>query len=120
MKDRIMRWWVYFRHGHGSYLTFLLSFTNFIVIQYYFLIETIPSLSFLFPHLLWFVLTFFLCYLPISVIVGWWDYKKGVVPTQSKIGSLASPWTRDLATALILICDGKNEEAKKILKKWKW
>ena len=32
--------------------------------------------------------------------------------------SMASPWTRDLARALILIAEGKNEEAIKVLEKW--
>jgi len=118
MKDRLIRWWVYFRRGHSTYLTFLLSFLNFIVIQYKLVIESIPSLYAMFPNLIKFVVIFLLIYPPMSVLVGWLDFKKGAVPVESAVGALASPWAKDVARSLSLICEGRYEEAKKILEKW--
>lgn len=117
-KARLLRLWTYFRRGHSTYLIFLLSFANFIVIQYNFLVKSIPFLSSVFPSLSLFVVLFATFYLPVSVLVGWMDYKKGAVPIDLALSNLANPWTKDLAKALMLICDGKKEEAQKILRKW--
>ncbi|MHA1664400.1 MAG: hypothetical protein ACTSVW_01035 [Candidatus Njordarchaeales archaeon] len=118
MKGRILRYWTYFRRGHSTYLVFFLSFANFMVIQYRLLIEYVPFLEALFYSLTTFVATFCLVYIPLATIIGWLDYKKFAVPMDSTVMAKASPWNRDLVRALILICDGKNEEAKKILQKW--
>jgi len=118
MKDRILRMWTYFRRGHTTYLSFLISFANFIAIQYHLVIEAIPLLSNIFSRLIYFVFVFIIIYLPISTMIGWVDFKKGAVPTESTIGALASPWAKDIARSLSLICEGRYEEAKKILEKW--
>jgi len=117
-KDRILRWWTYFRRGHGTYLVFFLSFANFIVIQYRLLVEYIPAMKLMFSSLLAFAAAFFLIYVPLAILIGWYDYKKFAVPVESTIGAKASPWNRDIAKALMLIAEGKNKEAIKILKKW--
>jgi len=113
-----LRYWTYFRRGHNTYLAFLLSFANFMVIQYRLLIEYMPALKAIFQHLLVFAVTFFLIYVPISIVIGWYDYRKFAVPIDASIAAKASPWVRDLATALILMAEGKNAGAKEILKKW--
>ena len=118
MKTKILRYWTYFRRGHGTYLAFLMSFANFMVIQYRLLVEYVPFLEALFSSLTAFAVTFFLVYLPTATIMGWLDYKKFAVPVDQTIGAQASPWVQDLAKALTLMCDGKNEEAKRVLQKW--
>lgn len=118
MKSRLFRWFIYFKAGHGAYLTFLLSFANFIVIQYNLLISSVPLLATLFPRFAYFIATFIIIYIPTSTVIGWIDYKRGTVPVQQALGASVSPWAQDLAQSLILICDGKTEEAKKILQKW--
>jgi len=117
-KYRVLRWWSYFRRGHSTYLVFLISFANFIVIQYRLLIEYVPLLRMVFVNLLAFAIVFFIVYIPLAVIIGWLDYRKFAVPVDTALIAKASPWTRDLAKALILIAEGKNEEAIKILRKW--
>ncbi len=117
-KDTFLRWLTYFRRGHTAYLTFLISFANFIVIQYRLLIQHIPALQVIFSGLLAFTIVFFLMYVPISTLIGWWDYKKFAVPMESRVKAQASPWTRDLAKALTFIAMGENEKAIKILEKW--
>ena len=118
MKERILRYWTYFRRGHGTYLAFLLSFANFMVIQYRLLIEYMPVLKAIFSQLLIFAATFFLVYVPVATVIGWYDYRKFAVPIDASIAAKASPWTRDLAKALMFMAEGKNKDARKILKKW--
>ncbi len=118
LKARLLRYWTYFRRGHTVYLAFLLSFANFVVIQYNMVIKNVAFLKDLFAHLTYFAIVFALLYIPTAVIIGWYDYRKFAVPTETALRSMASPWTQDLARALILIAEGKNEEAIKVLKKW--
>ena len=118
MKSKVLRYWTYFRRGHGTYLAFLMSFANFMVIQYRLLVQYIPFLEALFSSLIAFAATFFLVYLPTATIIGWLDYKKFAVPVDATVAAQANPWVRDLAKTLMLICDGKNGEAKEILSKW--
>ena len=117
-KQRILRWWTYFRRGHNTYLVFLMSFANFIVIQYRLLIEYVPFLKYMFSSLTAFALTFIAIYIPLSIIIGWLDYKKGLVRTEVSLLAQRNPFFKDLAKALILMSEGKSEEARKILEKW--
>ena len=117
-KIKFLRYWTYFRRGHTTYLAFLMSFANFMVIQYRLLIEYVSFLEALFSSLTAFALTFFLVYMPIATVIGWLDYKKFAVPVDLTVSAKANPYLRDLAKALMLMCDGKNGEARKILRKW--
>jgi len=117
-KERILRCWTYFRRGHSTYLVFLVSLANFIVIQYRLLVEYIGALRLLFPSLILFALSFVMMYVPLATIIGWLDYRRLAVPVDMTVATRASPWHRDMAKALLLIAMGKNEEAVKILEKW--
>jgi len=117
-RQRILRWWTYFRRGHSTYLVFLLNFANFIVIQYRLLVQYIPVMQFLFSSMIAFAIAFFFIYVPFSILLGWYDYKYLSIPVDKALGARASPWNRDLAKALILMAKGKNKEAIKILEKW--
>lgn len=118
LKNRVLRYWAYFRRGNSTYLVFLISFANFIVIQYRLLIQYVPFLEAIFSSLLVFALTFFLIYVPLATVIGWADYKKGAVPIETSLIAQTGPWYRDISRALILICEGKYDEAKKLLEKW--
>jgi len=118
VRNKILRYWTYFRRGHGTYLAFLLSFANFMVIQYRLLIEHMPLLRDVFFSLIAFAVTFLLVYVPVATILGWLDYKRLAVPIDLTISAKSSPWVQDLAKALMLICDEKYEDAKKTLQKW--
>ena len=115
---KLIRYWVYFQRGHRSYLAFLISFANFVVIQYRLFVQYVSFLSQIFPHLLHFIAIFIVIYVPVSIVVGWLDYKKVSVPVETTLHVEVNPWNKDLARALYLLAEGKNEEAKKILKKW--
>lgn len=118
MKRRLIRFLAYFRRGHNIYLAFILSFANFVVIQYRLLVEHVTFLREVFTSLTLFALVFTLTYVPLAILLGWLDYRKICVPVETELMSRANPWVRDLAYALYLIADGKNEEAKRVLKKW--
>jgi len=118
MKNRILRYWTYFRRGHSTYLVFLLNFANFMVIQYRLLIEYVSFLELLFSSLTAFAVTFFLFYLPAATIIGWLDYKELAVPIDLRVRARANPWVKDLAKALALMCEEKFDDAQKILQKW--
>lgn len=118
MKKRLLRTWTYFRRGHAVYLAFVMSFMNFIVIQYRLLIEQIPVLAFIFSQLYVFALIFVLVYIPLSAIIGWIDYRRGSVPVDQEVAAQVNPWTIDLAKALQYIAQGENDKAIQVLEKW--
>ena len=118
MKARLLRIWTYFRRGHAVYLAFVISFMNFIVIQYRLLIEQIPMLSFIFSHLYLFAIMFVFVYIPISAIIGWIDYKRGSVPVDQEIAAQVNPWAIDLAKAIQYLAQGENDKATQTLEKW--
>lgn len=58
--------WFEFRQGHGTYLGFILSFVNFVLITYNLLLEKMFTNLTLFQ----FCVIFGLLYTPISIIIG--------------------------------------------------
>ena len=71
----IRRRWLDFRNGHSIYLAFLLTFINFILISYNFLIKQLPfgiGDSMTLPS---FILLFILIYIPTAITLGVWHRK---------------------------------------------
>ncbi|RMF31407.1 MAG: hypothetical protein D6752_02235 [Candidatus Nitrosothermus koennekii] len=71
-KDWLRRRWFEFRQGHSIYLVFIMSFSNFILINYRLLIERVPSLQAIFSELWIFVLFFIVIYIPAAILIGHW------------------------------------------------
>ena len=74
-KGFIRRRWLDFRNGHSIYLAFLLTFINFILISYNFLIKQLPfgiGDSMTLPS---FILLFVLIYIPTAITLGVWQRK---------------------------------------------
>lgn len=74
-KGFIRRRWLDFRNGHSIYLAFLLTFINFILISYNFLIKQLPfgiGDSMTLPA---FILLFVLIYIPTAITLGVWHRK---------------------------------------------
>jgi hypothetical protein len=70
------RRWLDFRQGHSIYLIFLMTFANFIVIQYRLLIDRMPSIDSLTGgNIIGFAMTFIAIYVPLSIIIGYWHRK---------------------------------------------
>lgn len=120
MKARLLRIWVYFHRGHGVWLAFILSFLNFIAIQYTQIIERVPFLKMIFPQLTVFFLLFVLVYGPLAILIGWYDYRRGSIPTSSRLSAKASPFYRDVAKALILLSEDtvSKEKVRELMRKW--
>ena len=118
LRERLSRYWTYFRRGHNIYLAFWLSFANFITIQYNLLVRNVVFLKDIFTHLTYFAIAFLLLYIPAAMIIGWYDYRRFAMPVELTLRARTNPWTRDLARALICLAEGRNEEAIRILEKW--
>ena len=74
------RRWFDFRQGHGMYLVFAMTFTNFVLIFYRLLIEQIELLENVITNLWIFVVIFLSVYIPVAILIGNWHRK-----TQMKI-----------------------------------
>jgi len=116
--DFILRVWIYYKRGHSTYLAFLVSFMNFITIQYTLLISRFTFLSLIFRDLIIFAISFLIVYIPLATIIGWLDIKRGAVPREFKISYSVSEWHRDITRALYYLSQKKYKEAEEILKKW--
>ncbi len=108
------RWWE-FRQGHSTYLIFLLTFMNFVLIAYRLLIEKIPFIQELFPQLWIFVLTFVLVYIPLSIIIGNW-HRRTQLRVESTINVLENPlWAKMFRTMLdVQTGRASKEEIEKV------
>lgn len=69
------RRWLDFRQGHSVYLIFLMTFANFITIQFALLIDRVPALYSIFPDLWIFAVIFVSGYVPLAVVIGYWHRK---------------------------------------------
>lgn len=68
----IRRRWLDFRQGHSIYLVFLMTFANFVTIQYALIIDRVPAFSSVFGSLWVFALAFVALYAPLAVAIGYW------------------------------------------------
>lgn len=82
------------------------------------MVEGIPWLQDIFPTIWHFVLVGFSIYVPLTMFMGYIDFKKISVPTDSTLVAKANPYSRDLAKAISLISEGKTEEARALLEQW--
>ncbi len=114
LKVRLME---HFRKGHGSYGGYVVSFLNFVVIQYSRFSVYLSTLGLLFGTIFGFGAVFICIYIPVMMLLGYLDWKF-VQPARQELHSETSPFNKDLTKALILMCDNKNEEAKIVLSRW--
>ena len=77
--------WYDFRQGHAIYLAFIMTFANFITIQYALLIAKAPILSSIFSNILIFAVVFIMIYFPLSMIIGYWHRKNQLSVEQEAI-----------------------------------
>ena len=121
--------WIYFKSGHSGYFTFILSLSNFIVLQYNLLVERIPFLKHVIPRMSTFIILFSLVYFPVAVIVGYYDIRRGTTMRRPFL----TPYTQDtieshikLRRSLKHFYNGEKDEAlkeleesEKLLNKWR-
>jgi hypothetical protein len=69
------RRWLDFRNGHSIYLIFIMTFANFVTIQYSLLIDKLPALNSIFNNIFAFAIVFVAAYVPLGMIIGYWHRK---------------------------------------------
>ncbi|MFZ0224969.1 MAG: hypothetical protein WCC17_15455 [Candidatus Nitrosopolaris sp.] len=112
------RRWLDFRNGHSIYLIFLMTFANFITIQYQLLLQRVPAIHSLHINILIFSLIFVAMYVPVGMIIGYWHRKNQfsveaeALFNQNQIGATINLFLIDLI-------DGKvTEEEKQHMRKY--
>lgn len=102
------RWWE-FRTGHSTYLIFILTFVNFILISYRLLIEKITFFQELIPNLYTFVALFLAFYIPSAIIIGNW-HRKTQLRVESTIQMNQNPVFAKMIRTLLDVQTGKSSE----------
>lgn len=107
------RWWE-FRLGHSTYLIFLLTFVNFILISYRLLVERIPFLQELVPELWVFMVLFLIIYIPTSIIIGYW-HRKTQLKVENTLGYQENPVLAKMFRIMLDVKTGNatDEDIKK-------
>jgi len=99
------RWWE-FRIGHSTYLIFILTFVNFVLISYRLLIERIPVLQDIVPELWIFMVMFLVIYIPASIIIGFW-HRKTQLKVEQTLTLQQNPFIAKLFRTLLDVQTGK-------------
>lgn len=92
--------------GHGTYLIFILTFVNFVLISYRLLIEKIPFLKGIVPELWIFVVVFLAFYIPSSIIIGFW-HRKTQLKVEQTLTLQQNPFIAKLFRTLLDVQTGK-------------
>ena len=102
-----------FRQGHSIYLVFIMTFANFITIQYKLVLEQIPVVDTITGGSIFgFAILFVALYVPIGILIGFWHRKSQwkveaeALFKENKIG--ATMWL-----FVIDLIDGKITEKEK-------
>ena len=82
---------LYFRRGYATYISFPLSLMNMSIIGYNFAFKEMSFIPESFKHLWVFILIFFFTFIPISVIIGYYDIKKGTYKSEAKTAADNNP-----------------------------
>ena len=90
--------WIYFKAGHGGYLVYSMSIMNFVVLQHRLLIQYVPFLDKYLNKLSTFVALFFLTYIPLAVLMWYFEFRKGEMTRKPML----NPYIRDRNEATIL------------------
>lgn len=77
MKTKLpFRSWYYFRTGYSTYLAFVLTAINMMVVVYYLAIQNIPALESAFPSFGIWALTVIAVGVPLAIFLGWIHFKR--------------------------------------------
>lgn len=115
------RRWMEGRAGHTMYLMFSLTLINFILISYRFLIEEKNFFGEMISELWVYGLILFVCYIPVSIGIGFW-HRKTQYKVERSIKDLENPLLMKmfrvwLDTETEKATKEETEEFRKLLKK---
>ena len=101
----VRRRWLDFRFGHGLYLIFALSFSNFILIFHRLLIERVEVLSEIFSNLWFFIIVFGVLYIPVAILIGAY-HRRTQIKIESEQTALNNPFMARNFRMLVDIIEG--------------
>jgi hypothetical protein len=114
----VRRRWLDFRNGHSIYLIFIMTFANFVTIQYQLLLQRVPTFHQLNINIWIFAIIFVAIYIPLGMVIGYWHRKNQfsveaeALFNQNQIGATINLFLIDLI-------DGKvTEEEKQHMRKY--
>ena len=108
----VRRRWLDFRNGHSIYLIFLMTFANFVTIQYQLLLQRVPAIHSLHINIWIFALIFVAMYLPLGMIIGYW-HRKNQFSVEAEALFNQNQIRATINLFLIDLIDGKMTEVEK-------
>ncbi|MEW6044620.1 MAG: hypothetical protein AB1608_10190 [Thermoproteota archaeon] len=105
-KNFLRKLWWDGRVGHTTYLMFVLTFVNFILITYSFLIEQNEIFEKFISDLWLFVIIFIIIYFPVSILIGSW-HTKTQISVEKTIKQLEDPLLARMIRTLLDVQTGK-------------
>ena len=107
------RWWE-FRQGHSTYLIFVLTFINFVLIAYRLLIEKVSFFKQLVPELWIFIVLFLGIYIPASILIGYW-HRRTQLSVEATLNMEQNPLLAKMFRIILDVQTGKatKEEIEK-------
>lgn len=114
------RRWYDFRQGHGLYLIFAMTFTNFVLIFYRLFVEQVEFLGDLFSNLWLFVIIFLSVYIPVAILIGNW-HRKTQMKIEHEQSMKQSPLMAKNFRIMLDLLEGKasTKEVEDLRKFWK-
>ena len=103
------RRWLDFRFGHATYLIFLLTFSNFVLIFHRLLVERIEFLEGVFSELWFFAIIFLIGYIPLSIAVGAW-HRRTQLKTEQEQVLLQNPFNAMIFRMLVDIIEKRSSK----------
>ncbi|MHA1407950.1 MAG: hypothetical protein ACTSSG_11310 [Candidatus Heimdallarchaeaceae archaeon] len=115
MKERLYRFWRYFRDGYGIYISKPLSILNFLTITFYLLVDKLPFLKVFFHHFYVYLIVASSIFIPLSIFLGWFHMRKSrIYGVESILAIESNPLTvrsqRIAMDSTLAICEKLNVE----------
>lgn len=94
-KILLLRLFEYFKRAHSAYFSFIIQIFNFTNL-FFLLLIAVGILKPILSHYLFLLLLLITVYLPVSIIIGKWDFKHGSYITLSMIAREHNPIYQEL------------------------
>lgn len=118
MKQKLLRYYQYFKRAHSSYAVYIIQLINFVIITYTLFLVNFLGLPVKIEYIIAYAVIFVLSYFTTCVVIGWWDYRRGTAPIEMELMWKANPMVRDLFQALYYLTIDDKEKAREVLSKW--
>lgn len=113
---KLKRYYVYVKRAHLNYFAFAVQLINFATITYTLLIVNLLHLSLTVEGFILYTVLIAVSYILACGVIGYLDYKRGVLPVEQNLIYSHNPFMRKLAEALLKLSEGDNREASQLLK----